>query len=250
MKQLYPQDSIEYKKEEKRFKMSSTGYVMCYKNIFNKRINKKKKYRELISDGFYVPFFDESKQQEYSDATQLLAKTYFNEIFASINNIEAVPVELADISAGYSQIFMGALVMDVHARIALVFENGRYDIPKYKLMHSNEVYCKTFRDLMAEQCFANLSDDLDIYPKVEGENQQFEMTSGLIINTTGGKPEYSNKTLFTTIYMLEDFEKLVVEHKAENKEIRILNLKEAASIVGHDEISNPWLDYIIKSLIR
>lgn len=251
MRELFPQDSKEYRKlVNVKTLDTNNDFVICFKNIFDKHVCKSKPATVLAKEHFFVPILDMETKESYSEALATLQKSHFNKPIMAISNIVSRHEAVASMSPHLSQIYVGGLIVDNKGNLLLVRENGSYSIPNYKLTHTEAVYVKPISNLMADTAFENLDKDLDIYPIVEGDNQAFDMVNGIIVNSNKGDFEYVNKTLFLIIYRVDDFKRLVIEHKDNNKEAVILTLEEAASLVNHSEVSNPWLDYIISSLLE
>ena len=251
MQKLYPQNSNEYKRQIKdgTYNNLDEKYIMCYKNIFDKDICKNKKATTLAKTQFFIPILDMEPEQVYSEAIDILKNTHFSRPLVSIKNVVSVKESILEQSPHLSQIFVGGLIIDNRGRVLLIREQGQYSVPNYRLEFSKDVYTKPVGQLLAETAFENLDRDLDIYPIEEGDNQAFDIASGIIINSNNGNFYYVNKTLFLTIYRVDDFDRLTIEHKDANKMAVILTLEEASSLVNHPEVSSPWLDYIIASLL-
>lgn len=251
MEKLYPQDSKEYKKRVRYGAYGSDKkYIMCYKNIFHEDICKTKKATTLAKSHFFIPILDMESEQVYAQCIDILRDSHFTKPLMSISNVVSVKENILEQSPHLSQMFIGGLIIDNKGRVLLIREDGRYSVPNYRLEFSKDVYTKAVGQLLAETAFENLDRDLDIYPTEEGDNQAFDIASGIIINVNNGNFYYVNKTLFLTIYRVDDFDRLTIEHKKSDKKAVILTLEEASSLVNHPEVSSPWLDYIITSLLK
>ena len=251
MKELYPQDSREYKSHvNQKMLESNKSFVMCFRNIFDSNICKTKKSDVLAREHFFIPILDMETKEKYSEAINVLQTSHFHKPLMAVSNVLSIRETVANISPNLSQIYVGGLIVDNSGNLLFVREDGRYSVPNYKLTHTEGVYTKSISDLMAITAFENLDRDIDIYPITEGDNQSFDMVNGIIINSNKGDFEYVNKALFLVIYRVDDFKRLTIKHKEDSKEAVILTLEEATSLVNHPEVSNPWLDYIITSLLE
>ena len=250
MKELYPQESKEYRQQvnQKQF-VNNKRFVICFRNIFDSHISKTKNSKVLAKENFFIPILEMETKKSYSDAIEILKESHFHKPFMGISNILSVRESIADISPHLSQIYVGGLIVDDKGNLLLVRSNGKYSIPNYKLTYSEAAYVSPVSELITKTAFENLDRDIDIYPASEGDNQSFDITSGIIINSNKGDFEYVNKVLFLVIYKVDDFKRLIVNHKEDGKEAVVLTLEEASSLVNHTEVSNPWLDYIITSLL-
>lgn len=250
MRELYPQDSKEYRSQVNRKMLSDNkDFVMCFRNIFDNHICKTKKSEVLAKEHFFVPISDMETLETYNKCIETLQKSHFHKPLMAISNVLPVRESVANISPQLSQIYIGGLIVDNKCNLLLVREDGKYSVPNYKLRHTEAVYTHSITDLMSEAAFENLDRDIDIYPTIEGDNQSFDMINGIIVNTNKGDFEYVNKVLFLIVYRVDDFSRLTIKHKEDSKEAVILPLKEAAALLEQPETINPWMDYIISSLL-
>lgn len=251
MRELYPQDSKEYRSQVNRKTLDNNkDFIMCFRNIFDTHICKTKKSDRLAREHFFIPILEMETKESYSKAINTLKEIHFHKPLMAISNIVSVRESVADISPHLSQIYVGGLIVDNNCNLLLVKENGKYSVPNYKLTHTGAVYTNSVSELMTNTAFENLDRDIDIYPTTEGDNQSFDMVNGVIVNSNKGDFEYVNKALFLVVYRVDDFKRLTIKHREDNKEAVILTLEEAASLVNHPEVSNPWMDYIITSLLE
>lgn len=250
MTELYPQDSKEYRNQVNR-RMSSNNkeFVMCFRNIFDNHICKTKKSEVLAKEHFFIPISEMETLETYNKCIETLQKSHFHKPIMAISNVLSVRETVANISPHLSQIYIGGLIVDNNCNLLLVREDGKYSVPNYKLTHTGAVYTHSVSDLMTKTAFENLDRDIDIYPTIEGDNQSFDMINGIIINSNKGDFEYVNKALFLIIYKVDDFGRLTIKHKEDNKEAVILSLDEATSLLEQPETINPWMDYVISSLL-
>lgn len=243
-----PQGSTAYERWVKlaqKKDIVDRDFVLCYNNIYHKKVIKHYQIQELMNKNFFIPFIDNMEMDSYEMALDTLRAKYFPLTVGAIPGLHILEKEVAEMSPHYSQICAGALLIDKRGRTLVLvkkLEDGhdQFYIPQSHVAYTQDIYTKSFEQYICDYSTKNLNDAITLERSV-GELEPVSLISGYIVNTAETIVTAMH-TLFVTVFQVDDFENYNIRCRDESQTAMILELDEAVKAAGA-HMMDPWLTF-------
>lgn len=242
----FPLGSREYKELVKQFeKTQGQKFILCFDNTSSSKVSKTKPIDKVVEQSFTLPYANNVPIDTYSEMINLLKTNHFYKTMSSIPGIKIISKNVAEFTPFLSQICAGVLLVDKKGKIFVLsrtLEDGTEQLylPQTHIEYTEEMFIKTFEELINQKANDCLNDSITIKRKKRGK-ANVDLLSGCVVHTATHL-ETSMHTLFVTIYQVDNFSNYDIHCKDDLKGV-ILEAKEIQAAVASN-MMDPWLTYI------